>query len=107
MSERFSDEVLQRVYQAAAIAASEAHAEFATPEDTTARAIAAMRAVLEGHENARVARLEEALAAIHTSTREDEKGQQWEIRKYLDAHGVCNDDIAGSRRLVAEACKVA
>ena len=49
VSERFPDEVLQRVYQAAAIAASEAHAEFATPEDITARAIAAMRAVLEGH----------------------------------------------------------
>jgi hypothetical protein len=49
MSERFSDEVLQRVYQAASIAASEAHAEFATPEDTMARAIAAMRAVLEAY----------------------------------------------------------
>jgi hypothetical protein len=43
----------------------------------------------------------DALKAIYTSTREDAKGQQHTIRAYLDARGVFNDDVSGSRRLVA------
>ena len=49
--------------------------------------------------------LREALAAIQQSTRDDEKGEQWTIRNFLNKHGVFNDDISGSRRLVAEACR--
>jgi len=46
-----------------------------------------------------------ALEAIYTSTREDAKGEQHTIRAYLDARGVFNDDISGSRRLVALAAE--
>ena len=49
----------------------------------------------------------DALKAIYTSTREDAKGQQHTIRGYLDARGVFNDDVGGSRRLVALAAAYA
>jgi hypothetical protein len=48
-----------------------------------------------------------ALKAIEQSTREDERGEQWTIRAFLNNHGVFNGDISSSRRLVAEACKLA
>jgi hypothetical protein len=45
-----------------------------------------------------------ALKVIYTSTRGDEKGEQWTIRKWLNKRGVFNDDIAGSKRLVEAVC---
>ena len=48
-----------------------------------------------------------ALKAIFTATRGDEKSQHWALRKFLDAHGIYNDDLNCSERLIAEACKVA
>jgi hypothetical protein len=51
-------------------------------------------------------RLREALTAIEQSTREDERGEHWTIRAYLDKHGIFHDNIGTSRRLVVEACKV-
>jgi len=51
-------------------------------------------------------RLREALTAIEQSTREDERGEHWTIRAYLDKHGIFHGDIGTSRRLVVEACKV-
>lgn len=51
--------------------------------------------------------LVDALKAIYTSTREDAKGQQHTIRAYLDARDVFNDDVQGSRRLVALAAAYA
>lgn len=51
------------------------------------------------------AALEELVQVILTSVREDEKGQQWAIRAFLDKRDVCHENLSGSRRLVAEACK--
>lgn len=49
--------------------------------------------------------IREVLTAILQSTREDEQGEQWTIRAYLDKHGLFNGDISSSRRLVATACQ--
>lgn len=54
-----------------------------------------------------VAELVAALKAIYTSTRDDAKGEQWTVRAYLDSRGVFNDDVSGSRRLVALAAAYA
>ena len=48
-----------------------------------------------------------ALKAILTTTRGDEKSQCWEIRKFLDANGIYNDDLGSNERLIAEACRLA
>lgn len=53
------------------------------------------------------ARLVEALKVIHTSTRGDEHGQQWDIRKWLNERNVFNDDIQSSKRLVEAVCTFA
>jgi len=68
--------------------------------------IRALQAQLTEAERAQQA-LRAALDAILASTREDAKGEQWTIRKYLDERGVFNSDISSSRRLVAEACQLA
>lgn len=47
----------------------------------------------------------EALEAIYTSARGDEKGQSWAIRKFLDDRGIFNDDIQGAKRLIEMVCK--
>lgn len=49
--------------------------------------------------------LREALEAIYTSARGDEKGQGWAIRKFLDDRDIFNDDIQGTKRLIEMACK--
>lgn len=51
------------------------------------------------------AALEELVQAILASVREDEKGEQWTIRAFLDKRGVYHENMSGSRRLVVEACK--
>lgn len=55
----------------------------------------------------RVTYLESTIATIRQSVRDDEKGEQWTIRSFLDAHGIYNGNLSGSNRLVFEACKAA
>jgi len=50
-------------------------------------------------------RLRAAVTAIHTAVRDDEKGECWTIRRYLDERDIFNDDIQGSDRLVELACE--
>jgi hypothetical protein len=45
------------------------------------------------------------LQAIYTTARGDEKGECWTLRRWLDAHGLFNDDIQSPLRLIEEACK--
>jgi hypothetical protein len=56
---------------------------------------------------ARERALREALKAIYTAARGDEKSECWTIRQWLDAHDVFNGDLQGAERLIAEACKAA
>jgi len=46
-----------------------------------------------------------AVEAIYTAVRDDEKGEYWTLRKYLDDHGIFNGDLARSERLIAAACR--
>lgn len=52
------------------------------------------------------ARLAEALEVIHTATRDDEHEQFWDARKWLDEHGVFNDDLA-DLRVIAKVARAA
>ena len=49
----------------------------------------------------------EALDVIQTAARGDEKSECRTIRKWLDDHGVFNDDIQGTKRLVSTVCAFA
>lgn len=49
----------------------------------------------------------DALRAILTAVRGDEKSECWTLRKWLDDHDVFNDDIQGRIRLIELACKLA
>lgn len=51
------------------------------------------------------AELKELVRAILQSTRDDEKSEQWTIRRFLEHRGVYDGNISGSRRLVALACQ--
>jgi hypothetical protein len=51
--------------------------------------------------------LRDVLVAIHQTARDDEKGECWTLRRWLDERGVFNDDITGPRRLIAAACAFA
>lgn len=48
-----------------------------------------------------------ALEAIYASTRGDEHGEWWTIRKWLDDRGIFNADISTGKRIAAEVCKAA
>ena len=48
--------------------------------------------------------LRAAVTTILTAVRDDEKGECWTIRRYLDERDIFNDDIQGSDRLVELAC---
>jgi len=50
-------------------------------------------------------KLRAAVTAIYTAVRDDEKGECWTIRRYLDERDIFNDDIQGSDRLVELACE--
>lgn len=46
----------------------------------------------------------EFVEVIHKTIRNDEHGECWTIRKWLDAHGQFNGDLQGRERLIEVAC---
>jgi len=54
---------------------------------------------------AEVTRLTEVVQVVLKSVRDDEHGEQWTIRAYLDKCGIYHENMSGSRRLVREACE--
>ena len=57
--------------------------------------------------NASPGELRTALRAIYTAVRGDEKSEYWTLRKYLDKHGVFNDDLQDGDRLIEVVCRLA
>jgi hypothetical protein len=48
--------------------------------------------------------LQEAMHAIYQAMRDDEKGEWWTLRKWLNDRGIYNGDI-GDHRLIEEVCR--
>jgi hypothetical protein len=44
-------------------------------------------------------KLHEALTALYTAARTDEKESWWPIREWMDKHDIYNDDIQSFQRL--------
>lgn len=57
-------------------------------------------------DEAAVDELTELVRAIHRATRDDEISECWTIRAFLEQRGVYDGNLTGSRRLVAEACRL-
>lgn len=92
----------QRIERIAARAVSGAH-----PEGQIEYEIAELIADALAAQREALAAQREALQVIHKTVRGDEHSECWTIRKWLDEHGIFNDDIQGGKRLIEECCKAA